>query len=1050
MQKGIVAIVWVSSAFAVVDFNREIRPILSDNCFFCHGPDERQRMAGLRLDTREGLFAEHAGKPVIVPGKRVESRLFQRLKAEKAALRMPPAASGKKLTEAQIELIGKWIDEGAKWNEHWAFVAPVRREPPGVKNAAWGRNPIDQFVLAKLEQEKLRPSPETDRVTLARRVHLDLTGLPPAPKEVDAFAADRRPDAYEKLVDRLLGTKAHAERMAMMWLDLARYADTHGYHIDSHRDMWPWRDWVINAFYQNMPFDRFTIEQIAGDLLPNATREQLTATGFNRNHMINYEGGAIPEEYLVEYVADRVETTSTVWLGLTMQCARCHDNKYDPIKQKDFYRFFAFFNTVDEKGLDGRAGNARPLLPLPDEAQQAKLVALEEAICNRVEALPEAQIEELQRAWEKRAASLPEGSREGLAAHYEFDDNLMDSSGHYRHGKRVGGELSYAAGQTGRSATFNTFTHVTLGGQDGFHAYGPFTLALWVRAQGWKDSSVLYQLGAKREPRLVVYFDDSEVLPELRRGSHLGLRIQGGEADQAVVVETADRLARANWHHLALSYDGSGKSSGVRVYVNGKQAAVRIASDNLGAAQGPAGEVEIGYNTGLKFFESYRGQLDDLRWYRRVLRGEEIEILAVHHPIGMLLLYGEEKRTKEQQEALRDYFLRWAAPEPLRSAYAEKLKLELEKKELEKRIPTVMAMAEMETPRKTYVLGRGDYRNHGEEVTPGAPSVLPALPKDAAPNRLGLARWLVSPENPLTARVMVNRFWQMYFGQGLARTAENFGSQAEAPTHPELLDWLATEFVRTGWDVRAMQRLIVTSATYRQSSRMTPALRERDPENRLLARGSRFRLLAETVRDNALAASGLLVEKAGGPSVFPYQPKGVWEEIAYGDVYSAQSYKQDHGEGLYRRSMYWFWKRTAPPPPLLTFDAPDREKCTARRPRTNTPLQALVLLNDPQFVEAARALAQRMMLEGGRNPGRRVDWGFRLAVARRPSPKERQALRDLAERHTADFHRDRAAAEKLLETGESKPDGRLDKAELAAWTTVASVILNMDETITKE
>jgi hypothetical protein len=1033
-----------------VDFSREIRPILSDNCFFCHGPDEKTRMVGLRLDTREGAFEVRGNNAVIVPGSRQDSRLYQRLIHENAALRMPPAHSGKKLTEAQIELIGRWIDEGAPWEEHWAFVPPKRWPLPETKQKNWARNAIDHFVLARLEKEGLKPSPEADKVTLARRAYLDITGIPPTPEKVDAFLADKSPDAYEKLVDKLLDTDRHAERLAMVWLDLARYADTHGYHIDSHRDMWPWRDWVIRAFRQNMPFDRFTIEQIAGDLLPGATRDQITATGFNRNHMINYEGGAIPEEYLVEYVVDRVETTSTVWLGLTMGCARCHDHKYDPISQKEFYRFFAFFNTIAEKGLDGRAGNAEPVLPLPDETQRQKLIALNEEICAREEALPGWQVEELQREWEKSAGSLPEATREGLIAHWDFDDNLSDSSGGYRHARLLNGEISYGTGQSGKAAGFNTFTRVSLGRIERFNPYGPFTVALWVRPGGWKDSTILYQWPEKgKRPPFLLYLDDSVVLPELQKGSHLGIRI-GAHSENAIVVETEERLPRNRWHHLTLTYDGSGKAEGLRLFVGGEPAKTRIVKNALRADARAEGTLEIGYNKELEFYESYRGSIDDLRVYLRPLRQEEAFTLAVHHPVRQFLLYWDGKRSKEQSEALRDYFLTYAAPERMRVAWTEKKELERRKKELEKEIPTVMVMREDEKPRETFVLKRGAYNAPGEKVEPGTPSVLPPLPNDAEPNRLGLAKWLVSPGNPLTARVMMNRFWQIYFGHGLVRTAENFGSQAEAPTHPELLDWLATEFIESGWDVRAMQRLILTSATYRQSSKATPELLERDPENRLLARGARFRLPAETVRDNALAASGLLVEKVGGPSVFPYQPKGVWEEIAYGDVYSAQTYVQDHGENLYRRSMYTFWKRTAPPPALATFDAPDREKCTARRPRTNTPLQALVLMNDPTFVEAARALAQRMILEAGRDHGKRIEHGFRLAVARKPTPRERQWLRDLAEKHTSDYRKDPQAAEALISVGESKPDPRVDKTELAAWTTVASVILNLDETITRE
>jgi mono/diheme cytochrome c family protein len=779
---------------AKVDFARQIRPILSENCFACHGPDEKTRKAKLRLDTKQGAFSPlRDGGPAIVPGKADASELFRRIKSDDEGARMPPAKTGKRLTPQQVQLIGRWIDEGAEWSKHWAFVAPTR---PAVPNAGdgWAKNGIDHFVSTKLHAEKVNPSPEADKSTLIRRLSLDLLGLPPTPAEVDAFLADSSPNAYEKLVDRLLTSPHHGERMALDWLDAARFADTHGYHIDSGRDMSKWREWVINAFNNNKPFDQFTIEQIAGDLLPNATLEQKIASGFNRNHMINFEGGAIPEEYQTAYIVDRVNTTGTVWLGLSVGCAQCHDHKFDPITQKEYYQLFAFFHNVPENGLDGSKGNAAPLMRVPSPAQRQLLEHLESSI---------------------------------------------------------------------------------------------------------KDL----------ETRLKPFKPDDPSAKPLRE-------------------------------HLA-----------------------------------------------------------------------------------------KLKRTQA---------------------------------DLDKEIPTTMVMAEMPKPRETFMLIRGQYDKKGEKVTAATPINLLPLPKDAPQNRLGLASWLVDSQQPLTARVIVNRYWQMFFGTGLVKTAEDFGSQGELPSHPELLDWLAVEFMapsaapvssgsKRPWDVRAILKLIVMSATYRQSSAVTPALREKDPENRLLARGPRHRLQAEFIRDQALAVSGLLNREIGGKSVSPYQPPGLWEELmsrADGKNWTAQTYVQDHGKDLYRRTMYTFWKRTCPPPTLATFDAPDRETCTVRRARTNTPLQALVLLNDPTYVEASRKLAERMMTEA-KTSEERITVAFRLSTARKPNRREIAVLRAIFDAQLAEYRKDAKKALKLLAAGEAKRDEKLDAAELAAWTIVASAILNLDETVTK-
>ncbi len=1037
-----------------VDFTRDVRPILSDKCFACHGPDEAGRQAGLRLDTREGAFADRGGRPAIVPGDPASSLLLQRITHKSEALRMPPRSAGPRLTDKEVDLIRRWIEEGAEWRTHWAYVAPVRPPVPDVKLKGWPRNPIDHFILAELERRNLKPAPEADPATLLRRLSLDLAGLPPTPEELARFLADRAPDAYERQVERLLASPRYGERLAMEWLDLARYADTHGYHIDSHRDMWPWRDWVIAAFNRNMPYDQFTIEQLAGDLLPNPAREQLIATGFNRNHMINFEGGAIEEEYLVEYVVDRVETTGTVWLGSTLGCARCHDHKYDPFSQKDFYRLFAFFNTVNEKGLDGRAGNAQPVLQLPTPEQEQRLKQIQAEFEAKEQAFPKQEAENLFENWRRtRGGSMPAPSREDLIAHYEFEGSLVDTSGGYRHGSTARGEVIYSSGRVGTSAELNGETHVRFGDAGNFEANRPFSLALWVQTTGYPAAVILQKIEDSETRRgFQLEADEAVPLPPLKRAQHLRFRLIHRWPEEVAEIRTRDMVLQ-DWRHVAINYDGSGEASGLRLFIDGEAREVVIVRDNLGGSIRNDAPLEAGSPRASA--RAFKGRIDDLRLYGRQLEPAEVLQLAREEPIRAMLT-GRTPRPRREADAqaydarLRDYFLRFEAPEPLRKLYLEIQALKEAKRKLDSQILTTMVMAEMERPRETHVLGRGDYRNLGEKVTPGVPAALPPMPAGAPANRLGLAQWLVDSSNPLTARVTVNRLWQMFFGTGLVKTAEDFGSQGEAPSHPELLDWLATEFIRTGWDVKAMVRLIVTSAAYRQSSRATPELIELDPENRLLARGPRFRLKAELIRDNALAISGLLNPAIGGPSVFPYQPPGIWEEVAYGDYFTAQTYTPSTGADLYRRSMYTFWKRTAPPPSLVTFDAPDREKCIARRARTNTPLQALVLLNDPTYVEAARAFAERLIREAGRDPARRIDHAFRLALARPASPRQRQLLRNLAARQLAHYRGDPEAARKLLAVGESRPEPSLDAAELAAWTTVASVILNLDETISKQ
>lgn len=1040
------------TAPAKVDFSREVRPILSDKCFQCHGPDEKTRRARLRLDTRDGMMGK-AG--VIVPHDPSRSRLIERINSKDPQVVMPPPASGHQLTEKEVATLTRWVADGASWNEHWAYVAPRRIDPPVSSNpdaGRWIRNPVDAFIWQRLEREGLTPSPEASRETLLRRVSLDLTGLPPTTEEMAVFLADRSPEAWERAVDRLLASPRYGEKMALHWLDLARYADTHGFHIDSHRVMWPWRDWLIRSFNSNKPYDQFTVEQLAGDLLPDATIDQRIASGFNRNHMINFEGGAIPEEYLNEYIVDRVEATSTTWLGMTMGCARCHTHKYDPISHKEFYQFYAFFNQVPEKGLDGNRGNAMPLLPLPVGDQERRQKELAAAINSREEEFSEKAIEPLQQAWEAPLRGRPATvTVRGLSSWFPLDGGLTDASGNFRVGRTVNGDPSFGIGMVSRAVSLDGQTELSFGCEMPLDIRQPFTFALWMRPSLAKVGNVVFEKtdGGRLTTGFEAVFVKTHLIDIQRWGAPLTLRFNSGR-EQGIELRTREVFNTNQWKHLTLTSDGSGRAAGIRLYINGEQSEFEILRDNAGGSTANGADLRVGTKeTGRAF----AGSLDDLRYYNEVLAPAEIHELAVTYPIQTVLSGVTGKRSKEEIERLREHYLTRIAPPEMRAGYNELKQLSKQKKAIDDQILNVMVMDEVKTPRETFILGRGDYRNKTDKVTANVPSVLPPLPLDQrekSANRLTLARWLVDPQNPLTARVAVNRYWQMFFGSGIVKTSEDFGSQGDQPVNPELLDWLATEFVRKGWDVKALHRLIVTSATYRQSSRVTPSLLEKDPENRLLARGPRHRLQAEVIRDNALAISGLLDGKIGGPSVKPYQPAGLWEEMAFGDGFSEQSYAQGRGADLYRRSIYTFWKRTVPPATLATFDAPDREKCVARRAVTNTPLQALILLNDPTYVEAARMLAQRALLEGGRDQIARLNWIVNRSLGRKATGSEVKVLRDLMLKQLTRYRRDREAATALLSVGESKADPAIDPAELAAWTMVATTILNLDETITKE
>lgn len=998
-----------------IEFNRDIRPILTENCFTCHGPDSASRKAGLRLDQRESAIKAGA----IVAGKAGDSEVVRRILATGKDV-MPPLKTRKTLSDRQKQLLRDWIDAGAAYQPHWSFI-PVAKHvavPKSSDSSKWARNPIDAFILERLKREKLTPAGEAPRETWLRRVTFDLTGLPPTLPEIDAFLADRGEDAHARVVDRLLSSPACAERFANDWLDAARYADTFGYQADRDMHVWPWRDWVIRAFENNLPYDKFILWQTAGDMLDNPSRDQLLATAFNRLHRQTNEGGSIEEEFRIEYVADRLRTSGAAFLGLSLECARCHDHKYDPVSMKEYYQLSAFYNNIDEHGLYSHFTETAPTpaLLLYEGDQEKRHRELLSRIREKED--------ELKRFATKNVGRLdgfpPKGVAPKPTAVFSFED--LKPRGDYRP----------VAGKVGQAIEFGGDDAFSCGNAGAFGRTSAFSLALWVKP-------------AQHRPRMVVLHRSRAAEDSAFRGYSLVL--DNGRPifslvhfwpGNAIQLRLPKPIPINEWTHLTVTYDGSSKGSGVRFYVNGVGVEAEVVRDRLTrdiVHRGEWGDYDVG-SVQLALGARFRdvgflgGAVDEFQIFDRDLS-----------PVEVALAGGFSAPTtfpaRFEHSLMHD-----AGYQKLR---AELAKLRQQENDLIGQVKQIMVMKEMPGRRPTFMLARGAYDQPRDPVQPDTPAGIFAFPVEYPHTRLGFAKWLIDDRNPLVARVAVNRYWQLFFGRGLVPTPEDFGSQGQPPSHPELLDWLSRHFMDHGWNVHDLCRLIVLSSTYRQSSvPRDPRLHATDPDNKLLAHGPRVRLPAEMIRDNALAVSGLLVPKIGGPSVMPYQPARLWEESG-----TNRSYAQSKGEGLYRRSMYTFWRRTSPPPAMTAFDAPTREFCLSRRERTATPLQALVLLNDPQFVEPARVLAEKLIKKHGNDLTARWQTAFRLATSRRPSPRELEILNDTYREQKERLGRSPEHGEGLLNTGEYPRDRGMNRADHAATTMAVQALLNLDECVTK-
>ncbi len=1029
----------------VIDFNFHVKPILSDKCFACHGPDAANQKADLRLDTQEGAYSTlPSGAAAIVPGSLSESEVYRRIVAEDSKLLMPPPESHLSLSPHEIATLARWIEQGAQYKPHWSFIPPQKTNVPDVGNETLV-NAIDSFVYKKLQSKRLTFSQEANKETLIRRASFDLTGLPPDIDEVDNYLNDNSPEAYENLVDRLLASGAYGERMTAEWLDVARYADSDGYLDDKHRNFSPWRDWVIEAFNQNMPYDQFVTWQLAGDLIPDATQESILATAFNRLNKRNSEAGIVFEEYRVEYAADRTNTVGKAFMGLSVECARCHDHKYDPISQKEYFQLFGFFNSTFEIGTPvyGPDQTPGPALLLSTAEQQEQIDFLNKIISNKEKLLEEQTAEQVAHHSNADKQVVVRQVAKSLKAHYTFDAieekegtvysaNELDPSTPAKVRQGI-----FKEGIKGKAFYVSDYNSIAMGKKVGWYERtDPFSIQLWVRPDTlYKEAAVLWH---------------SENLRLGLKGYSLTLRDNKAEfviahswPQNAIQVTTRQALPQKQWTQLTITYDGSSKANGVHIYINGKIAPVSIDYDNL--YKGILYQYDIhtyGFQglmcgTRAKFTPFKNGAVDELKVYDKALSA--IEVLYTYSENEAWALLSDSKSEKEKYW---DEFYHACLNPGVKEIQADLKKIRDQQNVLLNSIPEIMVMGDLPTPRPTHILHRGVYNARGEQVEPGAPSAVMPFSKTLPKNRLGLARWLFDPKNPLTARVYVNRIWQMHFGKGLVETSDDFGSQGSLPTHPELLDWLAVWFVESGWDIKALHKLIMMSKTYRQQSVITADLLKVDPENKELARGPRFRLPAEMIRDNALAISGLLVDKKGGESVYPYQPPGLWEELSTkGWRYR---YLQTPGEGLYRRSIYTIWKRTAPPPSMLIFDVADRSECVVKRTTTSTPLQALVMLNDPQYVEASRVLAEKL-IKREENLEDRLEKAFRHVTGRFPDDQEKTAMREFYHQEHRMFAKNKQQALEYLQVGEADWDRSIRPEEVAALGVTVNAVLNTAE-----
>jgi hypothetical protein len=1043
------ALVIASPAFGEgLRYNQDVRPILVEYCFSCHGADSAGRKADLRLDQRDAAVESGA----IAPGDPDSSVMLDRIFSDDPEEVMPPPAMKKPLTDEQKKVLERWIKEGAEYQPHWSFIPPVRPELPAVANESWVRTPIDRFILARLEKEGLAPEAEADRRSLARRLALDLTGLPPDPAVVEAFVGDPHPDAYERLVDSFLASLEWGEHRARHWLDYARYADTHGIHYDNYREMWTYRQWVIGAFNRNMPFDRFTILQLAGDLVkdhgpgatPDAVLDNTIASGFNRCNMTTNEGGVIDEEYLVLYTRDRTETTAAVWMGLTAGCAVCHNHKFDPLSQREFYELSAFFNNTTQAAKDGNAHDTPPILTVPRPEDRPRFAALDR------------ELPEVKSAIEARKATgrpdfeawVREATGESLARLLPQDTPLVDlacaeGEGTKARVRLLGKETdvpltattTWEPGPNGRAALRLDGRAAEFATAGDFEHDQSFSVSCWVKVPG-NDSS--YAIVGRMDESNGHRGWDMWV-----QGRRVAMHLVNDFPKNALKVVAVDQLPADTWTLVTIVYGGSGRSDGVTIYYDGKPQSATTETNSLNK-QTIRTDVPLTIGSRSEGATAHAVGLSELKIWGRALKTAEVEALSRHDELLAFTKLPADRRA-EAAKGLYDWWLA-AVDEPYRDATARVAAINKEIRDIRKRGTIAHVMNEKPDMAIAHILDRGEYDRRKDEVKADTPDILPPFPESLPKNRLGLAQWLLLQDHPLTSRVTVNRFWQEVFGTGLVRTAGDFGTTGELPSHPELLDWLAVEFRESGWDVKKLFRLIVTSAAYRQAAVVTPEKLVKDSSNRLLSRGPRFRMDAEMIRDAALASSGLLVRQVGGPSVKPYQPDGVWEAVSMGG--NTGRYQRDKGQGLYRRSLYWFWKRSAPPASLDIFNAPSRETCCVKRERTNTPLQALVTLNDPQFVEAARALADRALELGGDTDDDRIDYIARRILSRSLTPDERTIVKkSLAE--LADWYKAHTTeAGQLVAVGDSKPRAS-DVGQLAAWTMLTNELMNLDEALCK-